>query len=351
MLAACLEAAIAAGHRRAGDISGGLEDGFGLVDLNIVAGKRQSAADAYILPIAADPNLELVTDAVVHRLRIVHGRCVGVDYMVRGTQISASCTREVILSAGAIGSPKLLMLSGVGPAAHLRELGIDVALDLPGVGANFHDHPVANLIYCAARPVPPAQHNHGEILGLVRSDPSLAAPDLQIIFIDTPRRMPGVVAPDHGYSIGVSVMTPASRGTVRLASARPDAAPLLDPNFLGDDRDLAALVAGLELGRAIGRAAPLDAWRAAELAPGAQLADAAGLRGYVRRTVGSYFHPVGTCAIGDGELGVVDSALRVRGLAGLRVADGSVMPSIPSANTSATVYAIGERAAELIAET
>jgi choline dehydrogenase-like flavoprotein len=352
VLAATIEAAVEVGHRRATDISSGVEEGFGAPDLNIVDGVRQSAADAYLTAaVRRRPNLEIVTDALVRRLRIANGRCVGVDYSHGGALIQIGCSREVVLAAGTIGSAQLLMLSGVGPRQHLKDVGIDVVLDLPGVGENFHDHPIAGVAYGASQQVPPAQHNHGEVFGLIRTDPALDAPDLQIVAVDVAQLPAGggyEGARESGYTIRPSVMQPRSRGTVRLASAEAGTSPLLDPNYFGDERDLATLVAGIRLAREIGQAKALDDWRAAEILPGPGLEDDASLAAYVRSTVGSYCHPVGTCKLGTDDLAVVDTELRVYGIEGLRVADGSVIPSIPSANTNPTVYAIAERAAELI---
>lgn len=348
VLAACLAAAGQTGYALADDISSGAEEGFGWADLNIVDGKRQSAADAYLAPVADRPNLDIVTGALVHRLRIENGHCTGVEYSAGGEQVSVGCSREVVLTAGTIGSAQLLMLSGVGPQAHLREVGVDVVLDLPGVGANLHDHPITNLVFSARQPVPAGRNNHGEALGLLRTDLALDGPDLQIIFVDAPGHMPTGETPEQGFTIGVSIMAPRSRGTVRLATADPGTSPLLDPNYFGDDHDLDTMVAGLRLAREIGQAPALDEWRGAEVGPGPDVHDDAALRAYVRSTLASYCHPVGTCRIGDDPMGVVDTELRVHGISGLRIADGSVIPSIPSGNTNPAVYAIAERAAELI---
>ncbi|GAA5015799.1 GMC family oxidoreductase [Actinopolymorpha pittospori] len=346
--ATLLQAATEAGHHRATDISGGDEEGFGWTDLNIVDGRRQSAADAYLTPVRARSNLDVVTDALVHRVLLTRGRCTGVEYSVGECLVVAGCSGEVVLTAGSIGSPHLLMLSGIGPASHLHELGIEVAADVPGVGSNLQDHPVANLAYRAARSIPPGTNNHGEALGLVRSRPDLDGPDLQLIFVDATSFVPSDDLPE-GYTIGVGLMRPHSRGTVRLASPEPGALPVVDPNYVGDERDLTALVTGLRLAREIGQAGAIAPWRDGELAPGSDVEDDSGLRAYVRSTLASYMHPVGTCRIGGDEHAVVDTELRVRGISGLRVADASVMPSIVSANTNATVYAIAERAAGILA--
>jgi choline dehydrogenase len=254
----------------------------------------------------------------------------------------------VVLTAGAVGSPQLLMLSGIGPATHLREVGVDVVLDLPGVGANLHDHPMTGITYTASRPLPPSSNNHGEAFGLMRSDPSLAGPDLQVVFCACPIYDPTLQGPAQGYTILANLMSPHSRGSLRLAGADPLLPPVLDPNYLADNRDLDALVTGLGIVREIGRASALDPWRGEEVLPTPDITDDAALRAYVRDSLMTYWHYVGTCRIGMDDMAVVDERLRVRGIDGLRVADASVIPSIPSANTNATVLAIAERAAELL---
>ncbi|MFF3947589.1 GMC family oxidoreductase [Streptomyces sp. NPDC001902] len=348
VLEACLEAAAEAGHRRAADISSGLEEGFGWPDLNIVDGRRQSAADAYLTPASGRAGLRVVTGAPVHRVLLDGDRCTGVAYTAGGEEVTARATREVILTAGAIGTPHLLMLSGIGPGRHLRETGVEVVHDLPGVGSGLQDHVMAGLVYSAARPVPAARNNHGEALGLLRSTPSADAPDLQIIFVDVPSHAPALAGPREGYTIRVSLMRPHSRGTVRLASSAPGTAPLIDPDYYADPRDLRTMVAGIRAAREIGRARALDGWRGEEVLPGVDVDDDAAVAAYLRRGLASYFHPVGTCRLGTDEGAVVDEELRVRGIDGLRVADASVMPSIVSGNTNATVYAIAERAAEFV---
>jgi choline dehydrogenase-like flavoprotein len=348
--AAGLEAAAEAGYPRAADISGGLEEGFGWCDLNIVDGRRQSARDAYLTPALSRPNLDVVTSALVHRVRLTGDRCTGVDYSVGTDVFSAGCAGEVVLTAGAVGSAQLLLTSGIGPPSHLRAVGAEVAADLPGVGANLFDHPMSGVVYRSAQPVPAGQNNHGEALGLIRSHPGAGMPDLQILFVDVPLRAETLPGPaiGAGYTLATSLMLPRSRGTVRLARAEPGTPPLIDPNYYADPRDLEAFAAGLRAARKIGRAGALDQWRGEEVLPGPGVSDDASLRAYLRQNLRTYSHPGGTCRIGtDGEA-VVGTDLRVRGISGLRVADASVMPSAPSANTNATVYAIAERAAHLI---
>jgi choline dehydrogenase len=347
--AAGLEAAAQAGYPRAADISGGLEEGFGWCDLNIVDGRRQSARDAYLTPALSRPNLDVVSSALVHRVRLAGGRCTGVEYSVGTSVYFVRCTGEVVLAAGAVGSAELLLRSGIGPQSHLRSVGIDVAAGLPGVGGNLFDHPMSGVVYRSARPVPAGQNNHGEALGLIRS-PGADTPDLQVLFVDVPLRAGTLPGPaiGEGYTVATSLMLPRSRGSVRLAGAEPGTPPLIDPNYYADPRDLEVFVAGLRAARKIGRAAALDPWRGEEVLPGPDVNDDASLRAYLRQNLQTYSHPGGTCRIGtDGEA-VVDTHLRVHAISGLRVADASVMPSPPSANTNATVYAIAERAADLI---
>jgi choline dehydrogenase len=256
----------------------------------------------------------------------------------------------VVVTAGTIGSAQLLLLSGIGQAEHLREVGVDVVHDLPGVGANLHDHPLAMVTYNARRSVPEIPVNPpGEALGLVRSALALDAPDLQFLFISTPIRPPALAGPTVGYTIAFSAMTPRSRGSLRLTSADATVAPLVDPNYLADDHDVATMIDGLRLAREIGSAECLTAWRGEEVPAAPDAGDLAAVHSYLAASLMPYFHYVGTCRMGVDEMAVVDPELRVRGIDGLRVADASVMPSIVSANTNATVLAIAERAAELIA--
>ena len=347
-----LASAVEVGYRRAVDPSGGLEEGFGWCDLNIVAGRRQSAADAYLTPALGRPNLRVVTDALVQRVRLDAGRCVGVEYSVGTELFAAACSSEVILTAGTVGSAQLLMLSGVGPQSHLHEVGVDVVVDLPGVGANLHDHPMSGIVYRSARPVPAGVNNHGEAMGLIRSNAAIDSPDVQIMFVDVPLREDSLPGPDMGagYTIVVALMRPDSRGSVRLADAAPGTAPVIDPNYYTEPGDLDAVTAGLRAARKIGGGPALDRWRGEEVLPGPELQNEQSLRAYAQRNLRAYSHYAGTCRIGPAEDGVVDTDLRVHGISGLRVADASVMPSPISANTNATVYAIAERAAALIRE-
>jgi len=349
VIGALLDGAAERGHPTAIDVSGGRYEGFGLPDLNIVDGVRQSAADAYLAPVMRRPNLDVVTGAHASRVIVRGGRCTGVEYSVGTDVVTAASTGEVVLTAGVVGSAQLLLLSGIGPRAHLRDVGIDVVLDLPGVGVNLHDHPMSSVVYSAGRSMPPGRHNHGEACGLVRSNAASDVLDLQILFVSCPYHNPTMRGAEVGYSIAFSVMDPRSRGTVQLASADPAAAALVDPGYYTDERDLQVMVTGLRIAREIGTATALDHWRGEEVLPGPGAHDDDGARDYLRMNLLPYFHGVGTCRIGVGVGAVVDPDLTVYGIDGLRVADASVMPSIVSANTQATVYAIAERAAVLLA--
>jgi len=347
VIVAALNAAAEKGYRIADDISSGTETGFGLSDANVRNGQRVSAADAYLRPILGRPNLRIITDAEVERLVIQDGACTGVEY---GDRV-ANARRGVILTAGAIGSAQLLMLSGIGPAEHLAEHGIEVKLHLPGVGANLHDHPMSTMVFKHAAPLLANPKNiFGQGVGLINTDGSDDAPDLQLLLISQPYRNQALdgPAPDEGYAIAFSAMLPHSRGSVRLASRDHRVGPLIDPNYLGDTRDQQVMIAGLRTAREIGYADALTAWRGVEAQPGRPLDGEDAILAYLRESLVVYFHYAGTCRMGTDDLAVVDPDLRVRGISGLRVADASIMPSPVSGNTNATVFAIAERAAELI---
>ncbi|MFE2598786.1 GMC family oxidoreductase [Streptomyces sp. NPDC059396] len=367
-----LAAAAETGYPLAADINSGLERGFGWADLNIVGGRRQSAADAYLAPVLRRPNLRVVTEALAHRVLVEDGCCTGVEYGVGAEVFRAGCRGEVVLTAGTVGSAQLLMQSGIGPPDHLRRVGIEVVLDLPGVGANLQDHPRSTVVYSPARTIPAGVNNHAEVIGLVRGDPAQNAaagrdepdvpgaadvPYLQFQVMDIPYYAPALPPrlsdPGQGISIAFSAVAPRSRGSVRLAGARPGTPPRLDPDYYGDPRDLEAMAAALRIARAIGRARALDTWRGEEVLPGPGVRDDDGdaVRAYLYASLRTYSHQVGTCKIGTDEMAVVDTELRVRGIGGLRVADASVMPTIVSANTVATVFAIAERAADLLRQT
>jgi len=331
------------------DLSGARQEGVAWADLAIADGQRACSADAYLRPVLGRPNLAVQTGCLVTRLNSGNGRCTGVTYLRDGATTRAHASGEVIVCAGAVGSPQLLMLSGIGPVGQLRALGIDPVADLPAVGQNLQDHPVAMACYACPAPLPESGYNHGEVYAALRSERAGACPDLHLFPILLPVAPAGHQAPAAGYALVAAVVTPDSRGSVRLACADPRQAPLIDPGFLREPRDLDRLAEGLALARQAAASAVFTSFGASEVWPAADQRTPAGLRCWIRRTVASYYHPASTCRMGTGSGAVVDTQLRVRGLAGLRVADASVMPAIPSAHPNATVLAIAERAAELIA--
>jgi choline dehydrogenase len=347
---ALAEALAAEGQPVTADLSGSWQEGVCWADLAIsVPGRRAGPATAYLGPaMAGRRNLEVRAGCLVTGLIIRRGRCAGVSYVHGGTAGEARADGEVIVCAGAIGSPQLLMLSGIGPAGRLKALGIDPVADLP-VGENLQDHPVVRAAYRSAVPLPASRYQHGEVYAALRSPLAGAVPDLHLFPILLPPAGPGHPARPPGFSLVAAVMAPDSRGTVRLSSADPGGPPLIDPGFLRDGRDAARLHAGLALARAAAASTALAQLGITETTPGPGVSDITAARAWIRQAVGSYYHAVGTCRMGTGPDTVTDPQLRVHGITGLRVADASVMPVIPNAGTHATVLAIAERAADLIA--
>jgi choline dehydrogenase len=329
------------------DLSGTRQEGVCWPDLAIADGRRVSTADAYLRPVLSRPNLTVQGECRASRLIIAHGRCFGVRYLSQDMPAGARASAEVIVCAGAIDTPKLLMLSGIGPARHLRKLGIDLIADIPAVGQNLADHPHVLVSYAAAEPMPGSQYNHGEMYASLRSQYAGAWPDLQLFPILLPLATPGYQAPDAGFVLTASVVAPDSSGCVLLASADPSAPPVIDPGLLREGHDLDRLAEAIEL---IRRAAACDALArlGTEIHPGPDVRSGEGLRQYIRRGIGSYYHPAGTCRLGDGESAVLDLDLRVRGIEGVRVVDASVFPVIPNTGLHATVLAVAEKAATLI---
>lgn len=344
-----VRAAAAAGHPFTDDFNGARPEGAGWHDLSIADGRRQSAAVAYLHPARSRANLTVATGARAHRLLFRQNRCVGVEYRQDGRVHRAYADAEVIVSAGAVDSPRLLLLSGVGPAAELAEVGVEVRHDLPGVGHNLHDHPLCGVVCEAAQPIPAGRANLAETSMVWRSDPALAGPDMQLMFIHVPFHPPHLTAPPNSFTVGVTTV-PDSRGSIRLASPDPDAPPLIDPAYLAEESDVERMVHGVNVARTILATEPFRDWSAGEVLPGAGVVDRKDLRDFVFRATGTYYHPVGSAAMGIGPDAVVDPELRVRGLEGLRVADASVMPRIVGVNTNAATMMIAEKAAEMIRE-
>jgi choline dehydrogenase len=351
VIAALVAATVEAGIPFNEDYNGAELEGANFGQLNIKNGRRHSIVEAFLRPVLDEPNLAVRTLATARRLLFEGSRCVGVEYTVDGELVRARADHEVVVCAGVIESPRLLLLSGLGPAADLRSLGIEPLVDLPGVGENLHDHVLVPLVYSAAKPVPPAlpglQQLHGQFFWHSRS--GLDRPDLQPLFFHVPAYAEGMEGPPDGFSLMAGVIRPESRGSLRLSSADPDAPLLLDPAYLKEERDVQALLAAIELCREVAQQPAAAEWRGEELYPGPGVQTEQELRRYSCEQAITYHHQVGTCRMGVDELSVVDSTLRVRGVEGLRVADASIMPEVTTGNTHAATIMIGERAADLVA--
>ncbi len=333
------------------DINGATMEGVGWADLTIRDGRRVSAAKAFLTPAAAAENLRILLDAPAVQLLIEHGRCVGVRYLHNGQPVDIRAEREVILAAGAIESPKLLMLSGIGPADVLRQHGIAVAVDRPEVGRNLQDHLlIGGIVYRRKGSAPESLYNRSEIYLWWRSRNGLDGPDLMLHQHTRPFALGDCgIAPEDGYSILPGLARPHSRGTLGLASADPQAPPVIDPAYYSDERDLDALVRSVDICRAIGEDPAYGGLCGEEVFPGPAVRGKAAVAEFVRRCTHTFFHPTSTCRMGADDDAVVDPELKVNGIDGLRVADASVMPVITSANTNAPSLLIGWRCAELIA--
>ena len=327
-------------------------EGVAPIQFTIKDGERHNAWRAFLKPIVGVANLTVVTGCQVQRLLLDGGRCTGVGLVNGSSVYEIHAEHEVVLSAGAFDSPKLLMLSGVGPASELRRHGIDVAVDLPGVGEALQDHIFSPLVFSSAREIPPAipgvMQFHGTMFWHSRE--GLLGPDLQALLGHLPHYPDGCEGPPEGFTLTSMLTRPASRGSVRLQSADPSASPVIDPNYLSCEVDVEAIVSGLHLLREVAAQSPLDGWRGEELYPGPGMTADTDLRAYVRSSMSTIYHPTSTCRMGVDDAAVVDPSLRVYGVEGLRVADASVMPLITSANTQAPTMMIAERAAANVLE-
>jgi choline dehydrogenase len=366
-----LEAARAAGLPANDDFNGARQEGVGFYQVTQRDGRRCSAAVAYLRPAAERRNLQIVTGALVNRVVFRGARAIGVEYRRGGRPVETARAGEVILCGGALNSPQLLMLSGVGPADALRAHGIAPVLDHPGVGANLQDHLDYCVLYKCREPITydfgkldevrvaltylltrsgPGSSNVAEAGGFVRTAAAAdSRPDAQLHFVPAQlddhgrHRLPG-----HGFTIHTCVLRPASRGHVSLRSANPADKVVIRANYLSAPEDLEGMLAGIRLVREIAAAAPFDRYRGEEQFPGHGATDDVALTAAIRAKAETIYHPVGTCRMGaDGDdTAVLDTRLRVRGLQGLRVVDASVMPTLISGNTNAPTIMIAEKAAD-----
>jgi choline dehydrogenase-like flavoprotein len=369
-----VQAAVQAGHKANADFNGADQEGVGMYQVTHRNGERCSAAKAYLTPHLDRPNLRVVTGALCTRLLMEGQRAVGAEYRQGGQLHQIKSKREVLLTAGSLQSPQLLMLSGIGPAADLQALGITPVHDLPGVGANLHDHvDVVQVVHAPQLKdlfgISPTglwralkgifewrAHRRGllttnfaEAGGFIKSQPQEATPDLQFHFvvgklIDHGRK----TVFGHGYSCHVCLLRPVSRGSLKLASKEPAQPPLIDPNFLGEREDMDTLVRGFKLMRGILAQPALAGYKGQELPISAKAQTDAQIEDFIRERADTIYHPVGTCRMGHDAMAVVDAELRVHGVQGLRVVDASIMPRVVSGNTNGPVIMIAEKAADLI---
>jgi choline dehydrogenase len=317
-------------------------------ELMVVDGRRETVADAYLPPsVLARSNLTVRASTVVPRVALVDGRCVGVEVATPAGVELVRASREVVLAAGAVGSPRILMASGIGPAAHLAEVGIDVVVDAPGVGSDLQDHAKQPVVLGPGAQAATSHGQFAEVSALLHPVGAAHA-RVQLLSLATGFKPAGAPAfPGAGFVL--NVVDPSSRGTVRLRDRDPASQPLVDPDILGDPGDVAELVTAIRSTRDLVRSPHLAPFVGKELLPGDASTDEE-LEQVVRRTTGTYYHPFGSCRMGDAPSAPLDVHLRVRGVSGLRVVDASVIPGRVSANPNATVLAVAERAADLIAQ-
>jgi choline dehydrogenase len=374
---AFIAAGVAAGLPATADLNGTSAEGIGLMPYSIRQGVRSSAYEAYVRPVRSRQNLAVETSAFALRLTLTGGRATGIEYERGGQTHKALATREVILAAGAISSPQILMLSGIGPAPHLRARGVLVVADLPGVGGNLHDHVSAQLTfrtapenslnrelsgisllghaltyYIAKRG--PLTNGASQATALARSLPGTASPDLQLVFraMSHVYDRSGRLAPDPVPRVtgGVAFTQPKSRGRLSLKSADPKQTPAMNANYLSVPDDEERLLAGVKLARKIFATEPLRSMVLGEDLPGDAVRTDDQLREFIHSYCGTFCHPSGTCKMGQDAMAVVDERLRVRGVESLRVVDASIMPALPSSGPAPAVFMIGEKASDLIKE-
>jgi choline dehydrogenase len=365
---ALIEAGLELGFPPNDDFNGQVQDGFGRFQVTQKGGQRHSAADASLRSISHRPNLRVLTHAQVTRILFDKGRAVGVSFIHNGQEKQVRVNKEVILCGGAINSPQILMLSGIGPARHLKELGIQVIADLPGVGQHLQDHLCVPVAYSCTQPITldgaetmsnilrylflkrgPLTSNIAEAGGFVRTKSDLPAPDLQFHFVPAYGINHGLSRPKGYYFTIIPVLLrPQSRGHITLRSRDPLAPPAIQPHYLDNNADLQTLIKGVRLACELGETKALSAYRGAAVCKGLSTRSDEGVADYIRGTAETLYHPTGTCRMGNDSMAVVDDQLRVYGVDGLRVVDASVMPVIVRGNTNAPTIMIAEKAASLI---
>jgi choline dehydrogenase len=356
------------------DFNGESQEGVGYYQLNVCKGRRCSTAVGYLRPARKRRNLRVITEALTRRVLFEGRRAVGIEYTKGGDPVKLRCAREVILAAGAINSPQLLLLSGIGPADQLRDKGVAVVVDRPGVGANLQDHYQTRIAYRCRYPITVndllrsplkklrygAQYlafRTGPVIGIAtsaiglftRTRAELETPDIQFHFLvySSDRRTDGLHA-FPGFMQNVSQLRPESRGTITLKSSDPAEPPAIRANYLSEEIDRRTLVAGLQLARKIAGGHAMQNFVESEYLPGDEVRTDEDWVAYAKEYGGTIFHPVGTCKMGLDPMAVVDAQLRVYGITGLRVADASIMPTLVSGNTNAAAIMIGEKAADLV---
>lgn len=369
---AWVEAGAEAGYIKTDDCNGYMQEGFGAMHMTVKDGVRWSTANAYLRPAMSRPNLTVITHAMTRRILLEGKRAVGVEYDQGGQTHKVMCNREVLVASGPIGSPHLLQRSGIGPAAVLKNAGIEVRHDLPGVGENLQDHSEIYIQYACKEPVTLngkmnllgkaliglrwllfkdglGASNHFEAGGFIRSSKGLRWPDIQFHFLPAAMRYDGDKPfKGHGFMVLTGPNKPKSRGHVRALSADPYQHPQIRFNYLASEEDREGFRRCVRLTREIIGQPAMDRYRGEELAPGPQVQTDEEIDAFVRANMESTMHPCGSCRMGEDDMAVVDSALRVHGLQGLRVIDSSVFPSEPNGNLNAPTIMLAERAADLV---
>ena len=370
-----------AGHPITDDFNGKNQEGFGRYDFNIKKGKRWSASSAFLHPASDRPNLTITTDATTLKVNLERDRATGVDLAIGRNKQTVWAAREVIISAGTVNSPQILMLSGIGPVDELSKHGIAVACDLPGVGKNLQDHVDSVLSWECSKPVTLYKDMRADKLAwsiiqgtlfgegiattfpyesgaFLKSHADLMAPDIQYHFMPALEKTANLYFPNpfkreaveanHGFTVRVGPVNPTSRGFITLRSSNPGDAPVIQPNYLSSNFDKKIMISAIRMLRNVVKQPAFDAYRGPELAPGKDIDSDNDLLTWLRETAMTTFHPVGTCKMGIGPDAVVDARLKVHGIEGLRVADASIMPIISSGNTHAPAVMIGEKLVEFI---